>query len=131
MPMSHARVGRTRPQPPVPGSPRGFQGDLAGAVCVSATAAKNEFASVLEKAILGRTVVITKHDTPKAVLISVDEFKALSGADRAALDTLSGDFDRMLAGMQKPGALAAMQAAFDASPKQLGRAALAAARERG
>jgi len=129
--MPDRRVGLRRPRRRVPVAPRGHQGEGPETVSVSATAAKNEFGSVLEKAILGRTVVITKHDTPKAVLISVDQFHALSIAQRAALDTLSSDFDRLLAGMQRPAARAAMQAAFDASPKQLGRAALAAARRRG
>ena len=129
--MPNGRVGLGRPRRPVPVAPRGYQGEQPETVSVSATAAKNEFGSVLEKAILGHTVVITKHDTPKAVLISVDQFHALSIAQRVALDTLSADFDRLLARMQRPAAREAMQAAFDASPKQLGRAALAAARKRG
>jgi len=111
--------------------PHGDSGERPGTVSVSATIAKNEFANILEKAMLGRTVVITKHATPKAVLISMDEFRALSGAPGTALDTLSVDFDRLLARMQRPGARAALQAAFDARPKRLGRAARAAARKRG
>jgi len=47
-----------------------------------------------------------------------------------AVDTLSGEFDLLLAGMQKPAARARMKAAFDGSPKRLGRAAAAAARKR-
>jgi prevent-host-death family protein len=121
---SHSRVIGPR-------SRRGGNGERAGSVTVSATTAKNEFGGILEKAMLGRTVVITKHATPKAVLISIGEFNALSGAPKAALDSLSADFDRLLAGMQRPGARAAMQAAFDAPPKQLGRTARAAARKRG
>ena len=45
--------------------------------------------------------------------------------------TLSGEFDALLARMQTPAALAGMKAAFDASPKQLGKAAVAVARKRG
>src|SRR6266545_1225351 len=103
-----------------------LRGQRPETASVSATDAKNEFGRILEKAIQGVTVVITKHDAPKAVLISVDRFNALSGADRVELDTLSGEFDRLLAGMQGPAARAAMQAAFGASPKRLGRAASAA-----
>jgi hypothetical protein len=40
-------------------------------------------------------------------------------------------FDALLARMQTPGARAGMKMAFDASPKQLGKAAVAAARKRG
>jgi len=49
-------------------------------VAISATEAKNEFGRILERVIQGAKVVITKHDSPKAVLISMDEFNALSNA---------------------------------------------------
>jgi hypothetical protein len=76
-------------------------------------------------------VVITKHDAPKAVLLSVDEFTALTKVTEGALDTLSAEFDTLLARMQTPRARAGMKAAFAASPKELGKAAVAAARKRG
>ncbi len=96
----------------------------------SATEAKNEFGRILEKAIQGQTVVITKHDAPKAVLISMDKFNALKYAPELKLNTLSAEFDRLLARMQTSQARAGMQAAFNASPKQLGKAAVLAARRR-
>jgi prevent-host-death family protein len=99
-------------------------------VFISATDAKNGFGRILEKAIQGGTVVITKHDTAKAVLMSVDQFDDLSRAHRVALDNLSSEFDQLLARMQTPAARARMKVAFHASPKQLGRAAVAAARKR-
>jgi antitoxin Phd len=105
--------------------------ELRDALAISATDAKNEFGRVLEQVIRGGRVVITKHDSPKAVLISMDEFSTLTNAQRDALDTLSAEFDGLLARMQKPAARAGMKAAFHATPKQLGRAALAAARKRG
>src|SRR5437016_3494183 len=95
------------------------------------TNVKNEFGRVLEKVIQGGMVVITKHDEPKAVLISVRECTALTNANRMKLDTLSGEFNALLARMQTPAAISAMKAAFDASPKQLGKAAVAVARKRG
>ena len=98
---------------------------------VTATEAKNEFGRILEKVLQGDTVIITKHNDPKAVLISVEQFNALSRANRVKLDTLSGEFDALLARMQAPATRAGMKAAFDASPKQLGKAAVAAARKRG
>jgi antitoxin Phd len=97
----------------------------------TATQAKNEFGNLLEKAIQGSIVVITKHDTPKAVLISMDEFIALSGSHESKLNTLSAEFDSMIAQMQGPAARNAMDAAFHAKPKELGRAAVNAARRRG
>jgi PHD/YefM family antitoxin component YafN of YafNO toxin-antitoxin module len=74
--------------------------------------------------------VITKHDAPKAVLISIDEFNGLPRPREINLDTLTQYFDALLDRMQLPEARAAMQAAFDASPAELGRAAVAGARRR-
>lgn len=114
--------------------PRGYRnrrGELVETASVTATDAKKEFGRVLETVIQGGVVVITKHDAPKAVLISVDEFDALSRASEARLDTLSHQFDALLARMQTPKARIGMKTAFDASPKQLGKAAVAAARKRG
>lgn len=108
-----------------------YPGERPEPASISATDAKNEFGRILEKVIQGGMVVITKHDVPKAVLISVDEFDAISRANRVKLDTLSGEFDALLARMQTPAARAGMKAAFGASPKQLGQAAVAAARKRG
>lgn len=105
--------------------------ERAGALTVTATEAKTRFGPLLEKAIQGRAVVITKHDAPKAVLISIDDFETLSGAHHTTLEALSDEFDALLARMQTPKARVAMKTAFEASPKQLGRAAAAAARTRG
>lgn len=107
------------------------RGERAKTASVTATEAKKEFGRVLETVIRGGVVLITKHDTPKAVLMSVDEFDALSRAGEARLDTLSERFDVQLAQMQTPTARAGMKAAFDASPKRLGKAAVAAAKKRG
>jgi prevent-host-death family protein len=110
---------------------RNRRGETVDTSSVTATDAKKEFARMLEMVIQGGVVVITKHDAPKAVLLSVDEFNALAHAPSHTLDALSGQFDALLARMQTPKARAGMKAAFAASPKQLGRAAVAAARRRG
>jgi antitoxin Phd len=100
-------------------------------VSYTATEAKNEFGRILEKAIQGVTVTITRHDSPKAVLMSMDQYHVLSNVAQNQLDSLSGEFDALLAQMQTPKSRRAMKSAFDASPEQLGRAAVAAARKRG
>ena len=102
-----------------------------GRAPVTATEAKNNFGLLLEKAIQGEVVVITKHEAPKAVLISIDQYTALSGAPEARIDSLSAEFDYLLMRMQRPGARRALQKAFRASPKQIGQAAAAASRKRG
>jgi antitoxin Phd len=96
----------------------------------TATEAKNQFGEILERAMQGEAVVITRHDAPKAVLISVDQFHALQHAPELKLQTLSREFDALLLGMQNPKVRNAMDVAFHASPQQLGRAAVRAARKR-
>jgi prevent-host-death family protein len=110
---------------------RNRRGERVEAAAFTATDAKKQFARVLELVLQGGAVVITKHDAPKAVLLSVDEFTALTKATEGPLDTLSAEFDALLARMQTPRARAGMKTAFAASPKELGKAAVAAARTRG
>jgi antitoxin Phd len=114
-------VSAARVVPEIPGESARF----------TATQAKNEFARALEWALQGGSVVITKHDAPKAILISMDEFKKLTHAAEFRLNTLSDEFDAMLDRMHGPKARTAMQSAFSASPKELGKAAVSAARKRG
>lgn len=98
---------------------------------VTATEAKTRFGPLLESAIRGGSVVITKHDTPKAVLLSMAEFEALGGVRPPDLDALSAEFDRLLARLQTPDNRKALKSAFDATPKELGRLAVAHHRRRG
>jgi len=97
---------------------------------VSATEAKNGFARVLERVIRGDVMFITKHGAAKAVLMPVEEYNALSRATQIQISGLTKEFDELLLRMQTPKARAAMKAAFHASPKQLGKAAVAGARSR-
>ncbi len=99
-------------------------------VTISATKAKNRLGELLDSVIQGGMVLITRHETPKAVLLSMEEYAALSRGAQSRLDTLNGEFDALLARMQTPKARAGMKAAFATSPKQLGKAAVAAARKR-
>lgn len=98
---------------------------------VTATGAKNRFGPLLETAIRGRPVVITKHDTPKAVLLSMAEFEALGGSRPPSLDSLSSEFDSLLTRMQTPSSRNALKSALSASPAELGRLAAANQRQRG
>ena len=110
---------------------RNRQGEQVEADAMTATQAKNEFGRVLDRVLRGRRVVITRHDAPKAVLISIEEYQELARAPELQLNSLSGEFDAVLARMQTPKARAGMKRAFGASPKQLGKAAASAARKRG
>jgi prevent-host-death family protein len=53
------------------------QGEQVEADSFTATQAKNEFGRILERVIRGETVVITRHDAPKAVLISMEDEEEL------------------------------------------------------
>jgi antitoxin Phd len=113
---------------------RNRYGETVAAPSFTATDAKNEFGRVLDAAISEGAVVITKHEAPKAVLLSLDEYEALAGRSSHELDELRAEFDAMFARMQTEDAargMRGMRAAFDATPEEMGRAALAAARKRG
>lgn len=94
-----------------------------------ATYVKNEFGHVLDKTIRGETIIITKHNLPTAVMLSYAEYVALAGWRGRELNLLRAEFDALYAGMQRPKARAAMQSAFESSPEQLGKAAVAAVRK--
>jgi prevent-host-death family protein len=111
----------------VPPRFRNRLGQLIDLPVVTASRFKSEFGTVFEQAAVGGAVAITKHDTPKAVLLSFDEFQALVAARSPRLDTLGDEFDALLARMQTPAARQGLNDAFDASPDELGRAAVAAA----
>ena len=107
-------------------------GELVDVPSVAATRLKNEFGAVMEQVARG-AVAITRHDAPKAVLVSYEEFQALVNGRAQSLSELDGEFDALLARMQTPKAKKGVEAAFKASPAELGRAAaarLAAPRKR-
>ena len=106
-------------------------GDRSEALSVTATQAKNEFGQMLDKVIEGRHVVITKHETPKAVMIPYAEFQAYTERDRRELNSLSAEFDALLAQMQTPAARSGLRAALRATPAEMGKAAVAEAKKRG
>lgn len=118
---------------PISKGPGGFRGTREES-SVTATEAKNEFGRLLETVIRGGRVFITRHDAPKAVLISAEDFEALSAAAKAnvknKLNTLRNEFDALLAEMQTPRARAGIKAAFSAAPEELGRVAAEAMRKR-
>ena len=106
---------------------RNARGDLVDVTPVPATRFKNELAAMIEQAALGRPVAVTRHDTPKAVLISYEEFRALMEARNPSLVALEAGFDALLERMQSPAMRRAMAQAFDAPPEAIGRAARKAA----
>jgi antitoxin Phd len=110
---------------------RNRQGELVDVPSVTASELKTDFGTILERAMVGGAVAITKHGQHKAVLISQAEFDALTKARSASLDELTKEFDdALLRRMQTPAARKGMAAAFNATSAQLGNAAVRASAKR-
>ncbi len=107
---------------------RNNQGELVDVASIASTDAKNSFGTMLDRVVAGSPVAITRHDAPRAVLISYEEFQSLARGRTQALDALDAEFDELLARMQTAKAKKGMSDAFAATPAMLGRAALKAAR---
>lgn len=101
---------------------------LPGLESVSATEAKNNFGSVLDRVLAHGRLAITKHDEVRAVVLSLPEYRALLAQQREPLAALTEEFEGWIERMQTPRARGAGRALFDATPAQLGRAAVAGRR---
>lgn len=98
---------------------------------VSATEAKNNFGSVLDRVMTRGRVAIKKHDEVRAVVLSLSEYQALLAKQTDPLSALSAEFDGLLERMQTPRAQKAGRALFQASSAELGRSAVTPRRRRG
>ncbi|HVY61392.1 MAG TPA: type II toxin-antitoxin system Phd/YefM family antitoxin [Planctomycetota bacterium] len=103
---------------------------LGPGVSFPASVAKNQFGQVLDAALERGEVVITKHDEPKAVLMSMEAYRALKGPVSPALEELREEWDLIVERMQAPSARAARDALFQATPEELGRHAVDRARKK-
>ena len=106
-------------------------GNLIDIPAFAASEVKNKFSSMLDRAAQGGAVAIKRHDTTKAILISVEEFQSLVASRHSTLAALSSEFDNLLAQMQTPAHRKGAQRAFAASPARLGKTAVKAAAARG
>ncbi len=107
---------------------RNNQGELIDIPSIASTDVKNAFGTMLDRVAAGSPVAITRHDAPRAVLISYEEFQSLARSRTQGLAALDAEFDDLLARMQTAKAKKGMADAFDATPAVLGRAAVKAAR---
>jgi PHD/YefM family antitoxin component YafN of YafNO toxin-antitoxin module len=74
-------------------------------------------------------VLVTRHDKPTMVLLSIERYRELARASEPDLDALSRRFDALVAQMQGPEAERRMAEAFAMTPEQLGEAARQAERK--
>ena len=98
---------------------------------ISATELKNATADVFEQVAARRAVAITRHDKPRAVLLSVEQYEALAGQQNPDwLEKLHEEYRGLLDRMQGPEQRAAAEKLFKATPEELGEAALWAAQQK-
>lgn len=97
---------------------------------VTATELKHSTADVLDQVSAGKAVAITRHDKPRAVLISLEQYKELTGNQSGWLDDLQTEYRGMLDRMQEPEQKAAALRLFEATPEELGAAAVRGAQRR-
>lgn len=106
-------------------------GERAAVPVVTSSEAKAKFADLLEAVRAGGVRVISRHEKPEAVLVSLELFEALTKAIPDPLESLRADFEAQVARMQTPEHRRAVDSLFGASPSELGAAAVAAAKVRG
>lgn len=98
---------------------------------ISATELKNATADVFQQVAARRAVAITRHDKPRAVLLSVEQYEALTAEQNPDwLEKLHEEYRGLLDRMQGPEQRAAAERAFNATPEELGQAAVWAARQK-
>jgi prevent-host-death family protein len=97
---------------------------------VTATELKHSTADVLDQVSAGKSVAITRHDKPRAVLISLEQYEELTGSQSGWLEELQTEYRSMLDRMQEPEQKAAARRLFEATPEELGAAAVRGAQRR-
>ncbi|MBJ7390602.1 MAG: type II toxin-antitoxin system Phd/YefM family antitoxin [Chthoniobacterales bacterium] len=97
---------------------------------ITATELKNSTADVFEQVAAKQAIAITRHEKPRAILLSVEQYEALTGQRPEWLEKLHEEYRGMLERMQGPEQRAGAEKLFRATPEELGQAALWAARQK-
>jgi antitoxin Phd len=96
---------------------------------VTATQLKQSTADVLDQVSAGKPIAITRHDRARVVMISVDQYNELVAQESHVLSELRTEYRTMLDEMQSPEQKAAALRAFNATPEELGAAAVLGAQQ--
>jgi antitoxin Phd len=99
------------------------------AASYTATEAKNRFGEILHGVARGGAAIVTSRNRPRAVIVSYEDYQRLVDQEARGLDLLTAEFDALYASQQTAAARAGMKRAFAATPKRMGRVAVAAARK--
>lgn len=97
---------------------------------MSSSEVQRTLGSVLDRIAEGATVTIIRHGKPVAVMIPTATYEHLRAQGKDPLALLRARFDERFARMQTPEARARVDALFAATPEELGRAAVKAAKRR-
>ena len=97
---------------------------------ITATELKNATADVFEQVAAKQAIAITRHEKPRAILLSVEQYEALTGHRPEWLEKLHEEYRGMLERMQGPEQRAGAEKLFKATPEELGQAALWAAQQK-
>jgi len=108
--------------PPIP-SPR-----VSDMPVVTATQLKTATSDVFDLVAKNKAVAIHRHDKARGVLLSVEQYEALTGGGGDWLADLTAECEAMVDAMQSPEQKEAAMLAFNATPEELGEAAVWAAR---
>ncbi len=92
----------------------------------TSTEAQNNFGQVLSRARREGGVFITRYDRPEAVVLSIEEYEALTGQEPIDLPALEREFDELLEQMQRPEHRRAVDRLFSLTGRELGEAAVRA-----
>jgi PHD/YefM family antitoxin component YafN of YafNO toxin-antitoxin module len=98
-----------------------------GLPAVSATKLVAGMQKVTSAVMTHGAVVVTRHDEPAMVLMSIDRYLELEQVAEPDLEVLTRQFDDMFARMQGDPAARAMEDAFAMPPAELGQTAVSAA----
>ncbi len=91
---------------------------------VTSTEAQNNFGQVLSRARQEGGVFITRYDRPEAVVLSIEEYEALTREEAPDLAALEREFDELLEQMQRPEHRRAVERFFSLTGPELGEAAV-------
>ncbi len=97
---------------------------------VTATQLKSATADVFDLLARQGSVSIHRHDKPRGVLLSVEHYEALAGKDDDWLADLMKEYESMVDEMQSPEQKAAAIRLFEATPEELGEAAVKGAQRK-
>jgi PHD/YefM family antitoxin component YafN of YafNO toxin-antitoxin module len=97
---------------------------------VTATQLKSETSDVFDLVVREGAVAVYRHEKPRGVLLSIEQYEALVGPELDWLAEITRECRAMFDAMQSPEQKAAALRLFEATPEELGEAAVRGAQRR-